>query len=282
MTRREHTSRFIGKRAANFISRLNNLKKLYKGYLKKIGWLNSIDQIQAVDRNGDPAIWITYPAAAMLKRIINSDMRVFEYGSGNSSLWWASRVHEVVSVEHNVAWSSFVQQNSPNNLTVFSVPMNSPHSPDNTREFFETYDSDKNFDINITQDIISKGFEEYADTIRKFNKEHFDIIVIDGVARILCTWMALKYIKSDGLIVFDNADRFQYNTAFKILNNNGFKRIDFYGISPMNTYESCTAIFARDLSRFTTYLIPRDQVSDNWNGAPEPASSSSDEGTLDP
>ena len=48
--------------------------------------------------------WITFAAITYLKQVLSPDMRVFEYGTGGSTLFFARRVAEVISVEHDPVW----------------------------------------------------------------------------------------------------------------------------------------------------------------------------------
>src|SRR5688572_9711262 len=50
------------------------------------------------------APWITFDAIDFLKARARPDMRVFEFGSGGSTLFWASLGAQVTSIEHNPAW----------------------------------------------------------------------------------------------------------------------------------------------------------------------------------
>ena len=76
------------------------LVALFNSYLKPHGWNRSLDA-GPVDANGGPLPWITYPAQTMLEQIVRDTFRVFEFGCGNSSLWWAARAKEVVSIDHS-------------------------------------------------------------------------------------------------------------------------------------------------------------------------------------
>lgn len=76
----------------------------------------SFDAEASLARDSSPIPWITYPATIMLKRIVAPNHNVFEFGCGNSSLWWASRVASVISVEHDEDWASKVADSAPENL----------------------------------------------------------------------------------------------------------------------------------------------------------------------
>ncbi len=70
---------------------LKELVELAGDYLEPNGWFTSVKLGRSVDLDGNPLPWITYPAIEMLRRIDILNGRVFEYGAGNSSLWWATR-----------------------------------------------------------------------------------------------------------------------------------------------------------------------------------------------
>jgi len=76
--------------------------------LMKFGYGRSIAESQVVDVNGEPLPWYTYPMIEYLDSLDFSDFTVFEYGCGNSTLWWDKRAKAVVSVEDNREWFSHV------------------------------------------------------------------------------------------------------------------------------------------------------------------------------
>src|SRR5262245_28763699 len=49
--------------------------------------------------------WLTFGAVRFLESRLASTQRVFEYGSGGSTLFLARRVEQVISVEHDVRWA---------------------------------------------------------------------------------------------------------------------------------------------------------------------------------
>ena len=52
-----------------------------------------------IDAEGRPVPWYTYPAIEFLRQLDFANASVFEYGSGNSTLFWCSIAREVISVE---------------------------------------------------------------------------------------------------------------------------------------------------------------------------------------
>lgn len=237
-----------------------------QGYLETRGWFDSLD---GIPRNKDGVVpWITYPAFIQLSRIVRPDFKVFEYGCGGSSLWWSGKVAEVTSVEHDSRWAAHVAEGAQPNLKIVVREMDEaveegrraavapffadpPHLPLSPKEAH-----------NRLHGLMSEEFVAYATEIMAFPKAHFDVIVIDGMARVLSTWVAISYLKPGGFILFDNSDRWQYNAAYQMLHAAGFRRIDYYGPGPVNKLEWCTSIFVRDLSVFDAAIDSASTVSD--------------------
>ena len=193
---------------------LPSIFSLYRGGpLKDDGWFRSNREKASVDANGNPIPWITYPAIEFLGKRINKQMSVFEFGCGNSTLWWASRVKEIISVEHDKRWYEKFAPIVPQNVTINYVALEDGGA--------------------------------YAKKISAYEKQ-FDIIIIDGRDRINCVVSALDSIKKEGVIIWDNSDRNKYQRGIKLLMDNGFRKIAFIGMGPVANLKSETGIFYRD------------------------------------
>jgi hypothetical protein len=53
----------------------------------------------------------------------------------------------------------------------------------------------------------------------------------------------IHFEKNNGVIVFDNSNLPDYKESMDLFQNNGFKRIDFFGLSPVTPHTTCTSIF---------------------------------------
>ena len=182
------------------------------GMLKEDGWFRSFREGRAVDLNGNPIPWLTYPAIEFIEQRICPDMCVFEYGCGASTLWWAARVKEVIACEHDMAWYREVVSSIPVNANIHHIPL--------------------------------EYGGEYSRLVTSINKK-FDVIVIDGRDRVNCAINALNSLAPDGVIIWDNSDREEYREGYQHLFANGFKKIEFIGLAPIETIKTETGIFYR-------------------------------------
>jgi hypothetical protein len=181
-------------------------------YLVKTGWFGSFTRHIPIDASGTPSPWYTYAALDFLKGRVNRDLAAFEYGSGNSTIWWAEHVSRVVSCEHDKQWYLKLKSSLPGNVEYLQV------------------------------DFVPSG--EYSKLILHYKNE-FDVIVIDGKDRVICAMNCLPALTGDGVIIWDNSDRLQDQVGYDWLVSNGFKRLDFFGLGPANAYGWCTSVFYR-------------------------------------
>lgn len=230
------------------------LRQLENQFLSSSGWRRSVETNAAVDKNG-PVPWFTYPATRYLAKLVRPHWRVLEYGSGNSTRWWAKRVQEVVAVEHDPDWANALRRDLPANVTLLERVMDDsvPDECDTVlrEEWFpsgcfgiESPDPTRNYRAGL----LDGAYRAYGAVGLGYPAGHFDVIVVDGMARALTAWVAARQVASAGLVVFDNADRDEYARGYEVLEGSGFARIDFWGLGPINPYEWCTSIFVRDLA----------------------------------
>lgn len=217
---------------------------LRSDYLTQSGWLESADT-KLSQRAGQPVPWITYGAIEFLERELTSAQAMFEFGGGHSTLFWAQRLSRVVGVDHDPAFVEHVRLSLPSNADLLLIEEDAPLSqslesrPLELPRFLDPERTERTYrsgQLNI-------AFRTYALTLLEQPPGLFDVIVIDGMARVLSTWVAIKYLEHPGLIIFDNSDRDFYQAAYDILEYAGYRRIDFWGLGPVNPYQWCTSIF---------------------------------------
>lgn len=158
------------------------------------------------DRNGAPIPWYTYPAIEYLVQLDFSHKTVFEYGAGNSTLFWAERAQKVISIEDNDHWYSKVSERIRENTQLQLV-----HDRDAYVKAIQTYD------------------------------EKFWVIIIDGSYRYECAEQAISKLEPGGMIILDNSDWFVKAAA--LFRNANLIQIDMSGFGPINDYTWTTSVF---------------------------------------
>lgn len=173
----------------------------------------------------DPATWHLFPwfthgALDVIDSWYLPDKKVLEYGSGSSTVWFAVKAKEVVSIEANSEWYGKVVQelNQHNLFHKVNLLLRQVNEGDQTKIDYYT--------------AIPEGFSP-------------DIVVVDGILRYECILKALTLPRPLTLII----DNWQQDYVFMCPSAEvalaGFSRKLF--IQPDHTEHEgnpwCTAIF---------------------------------------
>ena len=197
----------------------------------------SIDEKICEDKDGNPIPWYTFPAIEYLSQFDYHTKKVFEFGCGNSSLFWARRAQNVVSIEDNPKW-----------FEKWQAEFSEPALDVRWRDEGEIYEN--------------AIFEQ---------EESFDVIVVDGKRRAQCAETAVQKLAPGGMIILDDSDRIntslEYQNAVKTLKNAGLIQVDFYGFCPMNSYTKTTSLFlSRDFDFQSRYEVqPINGLGNLWS-----------------
>jgi len=194
--------------------RMYGVYSIYKrGYLHDMGWFRSVNARQAIDREGRPIPWITYPCLSFLEERATSKLDLFEYGCGNSTLWWAPRVRRVVSCEHDASWYEQIRTSLPGNVELHHVSLE--------------YDG------------------AYSQLVAKYSQA-FDIVFIDGRDRVNCVKHSLGALKPGGVVILDNSDESEYAEGIFFLTAHQYKQLHFTGPGPITSNVWRTSIFYKE------------------------------------
>ena len=148
-------------------------QKFIEMWQKDFAIERTIDEKICVDRDGKPLPWYTYPAIEYLSQFDYTQKKVFEFGCGNSSLFWAERAASVTSIEDNPKWFEKWQQE-----------FHHPRLDVRWRDEGEIYE----------KAIFEDGLK-------------YDVIVVDGKRRAECAAAATKALAAGGVIILDDSDR---------------------------------------------------------------------------
>jgi len=195
------------------MTRLGPIKDLVKIALsqnKTFGIVNSISQNIPIVSLSKPTPWFTYSAIHFLNTIELNGKRVFEYGSGFSTLYFRNRLADVTSVEDNQFWKNKIDDMS----------------------------------MSTTKSLILyKEGTEYVNAPLDFDHT-FDLIVVDGSYREECVKVAIRALSKNGMIILDNSDG--YVSSAKLLRKSGFLQIPFLGPGPMSAVLWETSLFIKE------------------------------------
>jgi hypothetical protein len=179
--------------------------------------------------------WITFPAISHIQKFISKNMKVFEYGSGGSTIYFAERVEEVNSIEHDKEWftklSIVLERNKIRNVRLkISEPLKE--------------EAAENIYYSDNENYKGLSFKNYVLEINKFPDRYFDIILIDGRARNACFLHSFSKLKKGGLLIWDNTERERYREYFQN-SSLALKVIEVPGPTPFSRYFTLTTIFVK-------------------------------------
>jgi len=217
LLRKRNVKKYLLNKYKNIKDIIYLYKTAYKmGFDKTISLINLIENEyghresirlgKPVDAFLNPIPWYTYPAIEYLKQFDFSDKNIFEYGSGNSSIFWSYLAKDVTSIESDSRWLEIINDIKPSNLIV-----------------------------HFKEEKL-----EYVNSIQVGNKL-YDLIIIDGNYRDRCVNIAPKYLSVDGLIILDDSER--YPKLCSILRGYDLIQVDFFGLAPIVYYTKTTSLF---------------------------------------
>lgn len=190
----------------------------------------------------DELPWITFAAIRFLEKNLNKTMRVFEYGSGGSSVFIARRVQLLETVEHDSSWGRVVAEKLSSchldNCRIRVVP---PHVENGAQR---KSPADPAAYISSNEQYAGYSFRDYVQTIDAYDDGEFDVVLIDGRARPSCFAHAVRKVARGGFICWDNTEREHYAPAMKLAGKN-FDFYDFPGPSPYVNFFTRTSVWQR-------------------------------------
>ena len=190
---------------------LLNTIKFYVIFSRRYGHLKSRLKNDVIAADGNCLPWYTYPTIEYLNGLDFSKSSVFEYGCGNSTVYWSNRAKSVTSVEHNKEYMELVLSKvSKNNVNI-------------------VYESD----LNKYPDVIAVSGIKY------------DIVIIDGKSstRTRSALLAIRHLSSKGFIILDNSDRYPKTSQF--LRDKDLIQVDLHGMLPKGVTTNTTSLFLR-------------------------------------
>lgn len=192
-----------------FLSKRSRLSVL--NILKGYNHSNSLRTNYKYKSDEEIIPWMTYPFLDYIKNLDLTDKKIFEYGSGFSTVFWAKNAKHVVSVEDYELWFDKMNKMMPENSAL----------------------------------ILRTDKDKFIESINESEKE-YDIIVLDGNGfRYECALASIDKLASGGMIVLDDADNIFYKRICDFLKENNLIQVDFVGLKPFSHRILSTSIFIK-------------------------------------
>jgi predicted O-methyltransferase YrrM len=172
--------------------------------------------------------WWTYRAIDTVEAWLAArpgPVRIFEYGSGASTLWLGRRADEVHSVEHDRAFAELFAPRLAGHLHV-EVRVVEPVAADHPVV------------ASAKEGYAGCDFANYVAAIDDVDGA-FDVVVVDGRARAECLRRAVPRLRPGGIVVFDNSRRARYRPAIAA---SGLVEQQLRGLTPTLPYPEQTSL----------------------------------------
>lgn len=158
--------------------------------------------------------WLPFEVIDLLSTEVSPASRVFEFGGGGSTTWFADHAGRVVTVDHDPGWTRVIALATQGNDLVdvrFAVA-DGPESP-------------------------------YVRSIEDQPDDGVDVVLVDGRQRVACVSHAMDKVKPGGLLILDDSDRPKYAEAHRLLETWSSKA--FFGFVPCKDEPGYTTVWRR-------------------------------------
>jgi hypothetical protein len=173
-----------------------------RGHLRTLAAIHDVTDLVSLD-----VPWGTYGAidavAAHLERL-GGRARVFEYGSGASSVWLGRRAGSVHTVEHDEGFAGVMvtvlaDAGLDDVVSLHVVPPRPSEHP---------------VVPSARRGEDGRDYADYVASIDDVDGE-FDLVVVDGRARGACLTRAVRRLAPGGVVLFDDSQRPRYRAAIE-------------------------------------------------------------------
>lgn len=148
--------------------------------------ISSLRQLN-FERNHPRYPWITVDMIMILENFLRPSDVGFEFGSGNSTVWFGLNTKQITSVEHNGEWYNRVQL------------------------MIKKYRLAKKATVKLVKnvdEVMWSGESNYIEPIMSIKNESLDYCFVDGIFRDECILQSIPKLKHGGLLIVDNVDNY--------------------------------------------------------------------------
>ncbi|MCJ7626702.1 MAG: class I SAM-dependent methyltransferase [Anaerolineaceae bacterium] len=150
--------------------------------------------LEKIYRSKNPDLpWLTPDANWILSTYLKPSDVGIEFGSGQSTIWFAQHIANLISVEHDRDWYAR-----------------------NKRIFKEKGISNVEYRLRERAEGADAENElpSYVQVVEEIAPESLDFALIDGIYRDLCAVAVSQKVKPGGVIIIDNVNHYLPNSSF--------------------------------------------------------------------
>lgn len=202
-------------------------------HLRTLLAVHNADDLVAMDLP-----WWTYQSIDVVDGFLRGHAdgaRVFEYGSGASTLWLSRRCASIDAVEHDAEWAGRVRALAAGTPGLRCTP--TLHVPAVPRS-----------SVPVVASVAPSGggldFDGYVRTIDDVAGE-FDLVLVDGRARGAALLHALDRVALHGLVLLDDAQRARYLPPVEEARRRGWHVLRTRGATPCQPLPRETVLLSR-------------------------------------
>jgi hypothetical protein len=160
--------------------------------------------------------WLTFDAMRAIRDRLPLAARVYEFGAGNSTIYWARHATTVASVESDARW-----------LQLLAIKLAA-------------------CGLRNVKMVAATDKRNYVDSIHEWPDDYFDLVVVDGDFRPDCVIASIRHLKHGGILVVDNTDWHWFRSKPLAGIPETWKKLVYPGYAPMIGHKSETTLFVRN------------------------------------
>ena len=182
------------------------------GYLQQTGWLRALRERRAVGASGEDIPKLTYPCIDFLSDRLLSFFRLFGFGCASSVRYYSKHIAFVDVVEHNSQLVPKLTEEEKKKIRVY---------------------------------LTSLEQKERYTNILGYIEKKYHVIIVDGHYRVSCMRSAVHYLTEDGVLILNDSHTSTHLEGKLLMQEKGFRHLDFFGTKVLDYKRSCTTIFYR-------------------------------------
>lgn len=173
---------------------------------------------------GDPRVpWWPAGVADVVSEGLPKGAEVFEFGGGGSTHWLIAQGAKVTTVENDVAWFTRINSDLQARARIILCEARTAG--------------------NIRSQVDGRYYDAYVAAIDSFDDDSFDLVIVDGRARLECCQAAFPKVKPGGRLLLDDSQRPRYSAAAELFA--GWQRVDVRGLKRRETAVVQTSIWTK-------------------------------------